>query len=211
MESQRRPYRSHKVPACDRCRRFKRRCTGGTPDRPCVLCGLQNVPCVISGSPKAQATTRRASKRANQRRLEPTSAPAAPSPPQDNSRRLSAADREGSQDNIGPDYHGSPDHDRSKVEMSMVASPVISEDIQILERYMSSKANTLAEGVPPHAVNSAPSVYLRVPRRREGLAISQNPGKQQKEILMQILQPYADELVRLYVTLPRSPKIDQLG
>ncbi|KAH8427449.1 Zn(II)2Cys6 transcription factor domain-containing protein [Aspergillus melleus] len=198
MPDQRRPYRSHKVPACDRCRRFKRRCTGGSPDRPCVLCHLQEVPCLISASPKAQAGVRRSSRR-EQRRVLPKQTPsnvnvtvhATPS----------QADPDVGQDErIGTDYHGSPTQDRSKIELSMVASPVISEDIQILERYMSSKASSSmpvsVDGSLSHA-GANPMVYLRVPRRREGLAMSENPGKQQKEILRQILKPYADELVRL--------------
>lgn len=84
----------------------------------------------------------------------------------------------------------------------MVASPVISEDIQILERYMSSTASSSSmpvsvEGSLSHAGTANPTVYMKVPRRREGLAMSENPGKQQKEILRQIVKPYADELVRL--------------
>jgi hypothetical protein len=38
---------------------------------------------------------------------------------------------------------------------------------------------------------------MRVPRRREGLAMAKNPGKYQKEVLWQILRPFAKELVKL--------------
>ena len=203
MQDQRRPYRSHKVPACDRCRRFKRRCTGGTPDRPCVLCNLQDVPCLISASPKAQTGPRRSTKRELRRpQPKPATSHANETHSVGNSGNAAASPTEDlGQESIGTDYHGSPGQDRSKIELSMVASPVISEDIQILERYMSSRASSSmpasVEGTLSHAGAANPMVYMKVPRRREGLAMSENPGKQQKEILRQILQPYADELVRL--------------
>jgi hypothetical protein len=104
------------------------------------------------------------------------------------------AEGEAGHDEVGPDYHGDPNQDRSKPELSMVANPVISEDIRILERYMSSQATSRAES---SASANNPMVYLRVPRRREGLAMAENPGKHQKEILMQILKPYANQLLDL--------------
>ncbi|KAL5338760.1 hypothetical protein BJX70DRAFT_408543 [Aspergillus crustosus] len=170
---QRRPYRSHKIPACDRCRRFKRRCTGGAPDRPCVLCNLQEVPCEYTSGPlqKSQGASARTAGRSTSQRAPLQSSAPNPLP------RPSSVDGDIEQDEVGPDYHGGPNQNRSKPELSMVASPVISEDIRILERYMSSQAT---------------------PRQRPGLAMAENPGRQQKEILMQILKPYADELLDLY-------------
>ncbi|KAE8144161.1 fungal-specific transcription factor domain-containing protein [Aspergillus avenaceus] len=190
MQEQARPYRSHKIPACDRCRRFKRRCTGGTSERPCVLCDLQEVPCVKSSSPSATTRTRRRVKQDRRHVLPPKIAPAhaVPAIPGDDETA-----------HIGRDYHSSAHQDKSKKELSMLAGPVISEDIQILERYMSNTmSSTEVAPLPVTSTPANPMVYLRVPRRREGLAMAENPGKRQKEILMQILQPYADELVRLY-------------
>ncbi|KAL4920175.1 fungal-specific transcription factor domain-containing protein [Aspergillus aurantiobrunneus] len=178
---QRRPYRSHKIPACDRCRRFKRRCTGGAPDRPCVLCNLQEVPCEYASSPlqKSQSASDRAPRRntSQQATLQSSNPPL----------RSSTIDGEAGQGQVGSDYHGGPNQGRFKPELSMIASPVISEDIRILERYLSSQTPT-----------NNPAVYMKVPRRREGLAMAENPGRQQKEILMQILKPYASELFDLY-------------
>ncbi|KAL3474945.1 hypothetical protein BJX99DRAFT_247867 [Aspergillus californicus] len=201
--TQRRPYRSHKFPACDRCRRFKRRCTGGAPDRPCVLCNLQEVPCEYTSNPrqKSQSASDHIARRTTSQRVGRQSP--APNPP-----RSPTADGEARQDQVGSDYHGGPNQDHSHPELSMVASPVISEDIRILERYMSSQATS-------RAVGSAPSnnlmVYMRVPRRREGLAMAENPGKHQKEILMQILRPHADELFDLYFEHihPAFPVLEQ--
>ncbi|KAE8335657.1 hypothetical protein BDV24DRAFT_171147 [Aspergillus arachidicola] len=207
MQKQRRPYRSHKVPACDRCRRFKRRCTGGTPEQPCVLCSLQEVPCIISSSPKLSSSPRRRVKH-DQRRAQTTRI--APSTSVDRIPSPAPADGEVIQEHIGRDYHGSPGQDQSKVELSMFASPVISEDIQILERYMSSKSSSLSTGERSGS-SDTPMVYLRAPRRREGLSMAANPGKRQKEIVMQVLQPYTDELVRLYFEEihPAFPLLDE--
>ncbi|EJT72922.1 hypothetical protein GGTG_09773 [Gaeumannomyces tritici R3-111a-1] len=40
-----RPYRSHKVPACERCRVRKLRCTVDIKDKPCLLCRLHSAEC----------------------------------------------------------------------------------------------------------------------------------------------------------------------
>ncbi|KAB8076640.1 fungal-specific transcription factor domain-containing protein [Aspergillus leporis] len=204
MQEQRRPYRSHKVPACDRCRRFKRRCTGGTPEQPCVLCSLQEVPCIISSSPKGSSSSHRRVKR-DQRRVQPPRI--VPSDSIENVPSSAPEDGEIGQEQIDCDYHGSPGQAQSKMELSMFTSPVLSEDIRILERYMSSKS-TSVEGT---GSSGNPMVFLKVPRRREGLSMAENPGKHQREIVMQILQPYADELVRLYFEdiHPAFPILDE--
>ncbi|KAE8139974.1 fungal-specific transcription factor domain-containing protein [Aspergillus pseudotamarii] len=207
MQKQRRPYRSHKVPACDRCRRFKRRCTGGTPEQPCVLCSLQEVPCIISSRPKLSSSARHRVKHDQRRVQTPRIVPFTPI---DRGPSPAPADGEVVQEHIGRNYHGSPGQDQSKVELSMFASPVISEDIQILERYMSSKSSSLSTGEQSGS-SDTPMVYLRAPRRREGLSMAANPGKRQKEIVMQVLQPYTDELVRLYFEEihPAFPLLDE--
>lgn len=48
-----RPYRSHKVPACDRCRARKLRCTVDLKDKPCLLCRLHSAECVRRGGPSS--------------------------------------------------------------------------------------------------------------------------------------------------------------
>ncbi|KAJ0422882.1 fungal-specific transcription factor domain-containing protein [Aspergillus carlsbadensis] len=196
---QRRPYRSHKVPACDRCRRFKRRCTGGAPDRPCVLCNLSEVSCEYTPSSlqKSQSASSHSARRiASQRtaRHIPVSN-VEPQPLATDGRDL-----------VGSDYHGGPNQARSRPELSMVANPVISEDIRILERYMSSTSR-----IGGGALDNNPMVYMKISRRREGLAMTENPGKQQKETLMQVLRSSANELIDLYFEHihPAFPLFDQ--
>ncbi|OJJ42544.1 hypothetical protein ASPZODRAFT_76489 [Penicilliopsis zonata CBS 506.65] len=44
-----RPYRSHKIPACDFCRRRKSRCTQDVADQPCLLCRMHGAECSRTG------------------------------------------------------------------------------------------------------------------------------------------------------------------
>ncbi|KAF3393794.1 hypothetical protein F1880_004779 [Penicillium rolfsii] len=206
QSASRRPYRSHKTPACDRCRRFKRRCTGGGPGDPCVLCKLQNVPCQPSSIAKSHTPSSRSPKvdyalpRLNQRSDTTNSVHASPHRPNV---------RSGLGDSESHD-HNAIHLDDARAESSIVVSPVLTEDIQALERYFSSGALT---GDPAPAADGLEKslVYMRVPRRREGLAMAKNPGKIQKEIIWQIFRPFARELVKLYFEKfhPAFPILDQ--
>lgn len=197
----RRPYRSRKSPACDRCRRFKRRCTGGGPGDPCVLCKLQNVPCQPSDIAKAHTPRRsiRASytlPRRNQVQEGPdTSNPAHESP-------IRSTVRNGLGESESNDHNAIHLGD-ARAESSIVVSPVLTEDIQALERYFSSGAPSSDPSATSDGLEKS-LVYMRVPRRREGLAMAKNPGKFQKEVLWQILRPFARELVRLCVNPPMA-------
>ena len=71
---------------------------------------------------------------------------------------------------------------------SMIVNPVMAEDIHILEQSITSS------GV---SVEDRSVAYLQVPRRRAGLAMGESPGKRQWEIVLQLLRPYADELIRM--------------
>jgi hypothetical protein len=48
-----RPYRSHRFPACDFCRRRKSRCTRDLDNRPCLLCRVNGVECTQNGTESA--------------------------------------------------------------------------------------------------------------------------------------------------------------
>lgn len=191
----RRPYRSHKTPACDRCRRFKRRCTGGGPSEPCVLCKLQNVPCQPSDIAKAHTPSRRSTRadytlpRRNQ--VQEQTDPRNPSHPSPVPPHV----RNGLGDSESNDHNAIHLGD-AKAESSIVVSPVLTEDIQALERYFSS-GSPAGDSAPTADGLDKSLVYMKVPRRREGLAMAKNPGKFQKEVLWQILRPFAKELVKL--------------
>src|SRR4051812_25967239 len=44
-----RPYRSHKYPACDFCRKRKSRCVRSLENRKCVLCQMHGAECTQDG------------------------------------------------------------------------------------------------------------------------------------------------------------------
>lgn len=197
MPTSRRPYRSHKTPACDRCRRFKRRCTGGGPGDPCVLCKLQDTPCLPPDKARATALSHHISKHETFKRgkasaqqgdfTEPAQGRLAPPC----STNHNFGDPE-------PDIRNAMDIGDARDESSIVISPVLTEDIRTLERYFS--VGVTRSDHPRAADDSEKSlVYMKVPRRREGLTIAKHPGKFQKEVLWQIMRPYARELIRLCV------------
>ena len=85
----------------------------------------------------------------------------------------------------------------------MIVGPVIAEDVQLLEKYMTSQnrpgisdRERIYDTVSDNPRD--PVIYLSVPRRREGLSSSSQPGEKQKEIFEQILGPHIGEVINLY-------------
>jgi hypothetical protein len=78
----------------------------------------------------------------------------------------------------------------------------MAEDIAVLEQYLTSRtAEGNAAAKPYSTISSArgnPIVYLTVPRRRKGLISAIDPGRTQREMIEQILSPFAAEVRSLY-------------
>lgn len=82
-------------------------------------------------------------------------------------------------------------------------NPHMAEDITILEQYLSSQTTESNATTKPYSMVSSaseqnPIVYLNVPRRRKGLASAVDPGRTQREIIEQILSPFAAEVRKTY-------------
>lgn len=90
----------------------------------------------------------------------------------------------------------------SPTDSSLIVGPVVAEDIQILEQYLTSNDNSQTDPAGrSHSTRIAsgnPLLYLSVPRRRAGLRLSKNPGAAQMDIMEQILGPFRDELIEMY-------------
>lgn len=90
----------------------------------------------------------------------------------------------------------------SPTDSSLIVGPVVAEDIQILEQYLTSNDNSQTDPAGrSHSTRIAsgnPLLYLSVPRRRAGLRLSENPGAAQMDIMEQILGPFRDELIEMY-------------
>ncbi|KAF2704114.1 hypothetical protein K504DRAFT_450869 [Pleomassaria siparia CBS 279.74] len=103
----------------------------------------------------------------------------------------------------------------SPTESSLMMNPPMAEDIAILQQLLTSHA---AEGTPAARLYSTisnapgnPIVYLTVPRRRKGLNTAVDPGRTQRDIIEQILSPFATEVRRLYFDRlhPCFPIVDE--
>ncbi|TEY86444.1 hypothetical protein BOTCAL_0008g00180 [Botryotinia calthae] len=217
-----RPYRSHKIPACDRCRKRKLRCEADLTNGPCRICREQGADCV---RPEASRTNKRTTPNTTStsnveipsvrslkrpRTLDPSPST---SPIHENSfREDSTVEQSGLQ---SPDY-SRQERPNANDKSSMIIGPIIAEDVQLLEQYMESQARPersrrgrLYDTVSDNPKD--PVIYLSVSRRREGLSSSERAGEKQKEILEQILGPNVREVVNLYFRHihPSFPIIDE--
>lgn len=213
-----RPYRSHKVRACDLCRKRKSRCTVDIPGQSCLLCRVQGAVChyqdesyessvpsvpeskswsvdqgmdKISSGQKRKRTPDIISPPTSERRTEaPSNVP----------RAQSAGDSRGSD----PSRPGVEDPQNESV---FIVGPVVADDAQVIEQHMPPEGTSKAEVPNSHPYNvysndpRKPILYTTVSRRRKGVRLGTPPGENQKEILEQILGPFKHDLVRLYVLL----------
>lgn len=181
-----RPYRSHKLPACDRCRARKSRCDIDVTGESCRFCRERGFSCDFT-----------------QRRASPQPESPAPTRPAKRQRtdhgssinRHPRSQVEGSLAQF-PSINGT-----SPTESSLMMNPPMSEDIAILEQYLTSQTvGGEATAKPYSTISSAsgnPVVYLTVPRKRKGLRSAVDPGKTQREIIEQVLHPYTSEVRKL--------------
>ncbi|KAF2195042.1 C6 transcription factor-like protein [Zopfia rhizophila CBS 207.26] len=183
---QNRPYRSHRVPACTRCRSRKIRCHIDIPNQPCLSCRERRLKCQYmetrsNGNIADDRVDRRPSKRP----------------------RLSTSDQ--SSDNPARSHSARalpkvtmPSSEQS----SIMVGPAVAEDVDILQRHISEHRPGHSEPSDPYQLLSHdagnPIIYLSVPRCRIGLQPAIDAGKGQLEIVEQILGPFKDEVIGLY-------------
>lgn len=215
-----RPYRSHKVRACDLCRRRKSRCTVDIPGQSCLLCRVQGADChyqeeLGSDAPIASVADPIANKewpqdqgvedlpsgQKRKRASDDISLPNPERPREDASnhprRATSVGDGRDSQfRRLGVD----DPHNESV----FIVGPVVADDAQVIEKHMPPERASKSVEPKNHPYNvyssdpRKPILYTTVSRRRQGMRVGIPPGENQKEILEQILGPFKDDLVRLY-------------
>jgi hypothetical protein len=215
MQSLARPYRSHKVPACDRCRKRKAGCKIDLPGQKCQLCSERNWDCTFAGDRDLTSTESilthpgRPSKR--RRSSWHLSAGEDQEPSGLDQRHAAAA---AASSNRLRHRRSSRLHDDSSVghaereanESSIIIGPAFSNDVRVLDQHLRAEDGLVESNPtisPPYNCldpnDLDPVLYLSVPKRRKGLRISEKPGEKQKEILDQILRPYTSELISLLV------------
>ena len=175
-----RPYRSHKVPACSSCRQRKIRCQIDNPNQACRICRKRQTRCEISRTNHDNFRERQARKRSQAADL----------------TRTTAASTSGNTV-TGRDQFTSPQECST-----VIANPTMAEDIEILEAYISSQATVdLSRVRHGNRVSNSPSepiLYLPVPQRRPGLSTAGLvAGREQREIMDQILGPMKEQVIQL--------------
>ncbi|KAF2147071.1 uncharacterized protein K452DRAFT_217511 [Aplosporella prunicola CBS 121167] len=222
MDSQPRPYRSHRIPACDKCRQRKVRCDLEVAGLPCQLCTEKGFDCLFSGtntsrSSAATADRRDLGRQRKRARLEngqtvfslrasvtdasadDSGSVALRSSTRQESRQV-AQERLRStsiDENLISNVH---QHNRST---SIIVGPMVAEDVNILQQYLTTEQEPDSETSkrPYNVVSSTPrdpAIYLAIPRHRAGLKLAKDPGQGHREILEQILGPNKEEVIRLY-------------
>lgn len=223
--SRSRPYRSHKIPACGRCRKRKLRCSVDIPGQPCELCHAATAVCIQLRTTEKVSGSRRNSPEA--RHDDALDLPSQQHVGKSTKRHRPELSEDVSGQSLASGAHGhlpqvvvSPIHhrhdlassrtsvttpraqDESGSKSAMIVGPVMAEDVQMIENYMSS------HGRPQHSPGEShyntisdnpqdPVLYLTIPRRRQGVAMRHRPGEKQREIFEQILGPFVDEVVAL--------------
>ncbi|KAF2876624.1 C6 transcription factor-like protein [Massariosphaeria phaeospora] len=183
--AQTRPYRSHKVPACSRCRSRKIRCNIDIPGEPCLSCRERRLKCQYVDTPAPTTSNGENGEcRPVKRRRDG-----------DSSRHGATPSRPHS----APVLH-KPSNTPSA---SIILAPHVAEDVDIVKRHISQHRPVGREGSEPsyHTLShdiSSPVVYLSVPRFRTGLRSELGAGKKQLEIIEQIMGPFKQEVIGLY-------------
>lgn len=123
--------------------------------------------------------------------------------PPNGPRAQSAGDSRGSE-------HSRPGVEDPQNESVFIVGPVVADDAQVIEQHMPPEGSSKAEVPNSHPYNvysndpRKPILYTTVSRRRRGVRVGTPPGENQKEILEQILGPFKQDLVRLYVPIGHS-------
>lgn len=214
-----RPYRSHKVRACDLCRKRKSRCTVDIPGQSCLLCRVQGADCHY----QEEASTDTSVLSAADSKSWPGPAAVEAAPGQKRKRSpdgLPHLVQNGPprQPINGPSPHGTnsssgrrgsdsrrKDMDDPQNESVLIVGPMVAEDAQVIEKHMPPERRSHSEEPTSHPYNiyssdpRKPVLYTTISRRRKGMRRGTPPGENQKEILEQILGPFKHDLVRLYV------------
>lgn len=194
----RRPYRSHKVPACSTCRQRKIRCQVDDSALACQYCRRRHLDCNHGMNREDGAA------------FDNVSRP----PPAKRARRASArSENEGSPngnaDLFGQDVSGMT-YETDETSPVMV-NPSMAEDVEILERHLATQNDSgLSETRPYLRLCSADGdsiVYRTVARRRRGLQTSSIPGSSQLEIVENVLGSFKIEVLKLYAACESNVRV----
>ncbi|KAL3481878.1 fungal-specific transcription factor domain-containing protein [Aspergillus californicus] len=199
-----RPYRSHKIPACDFCRKRRSRCTQETAGQPCLLCRMHGASCSRASNdnrgPITSAKRRRISSIAQeiqtQRSTSPTRQPSHNSPARDSDQGPT------------PEFTQNDTSNQS----GHIVGPAMARDAQVLERCMSSISNTAVSYARPNPYSvysddtRNPVIYMKVPRQRNVVPSGNGTaGYRQFEAMEKVVEPLGSELCSVYFNNVHPP------
>lgn len=218
-----RPYRSHKVRACDLCRKRKSRCTVDIPGQSCLLCRVQGAVCHYQEEPGNETPIVTATDSVSAGKWPQEQSPEDTAPGQKRKRAsddILIPNSERQRENGTGANNGrratSAGEQRSNQfrrlgvedpqnESVFIVGPVVADDAQVIEKHMPPERASKSVEPKNHPYNvyssdpRKPILYTTVSRRRQGMRAGVPPGENQKEILEQILGPFKDDLVRLFL------------
>lgn len=183
IESQSRPYRSHKIPACNSCRKRKIRCEIDAASNSCRMCRERDTKCEFSRTMHQRSNHRLSGLRARDGR----------------------SHGEGMSETRLPRSSGTQHHTSPEECQSLIANPTMAEDLDILESYITSRSTTAFASMRTYIRSSRKRnesvTYLPVPERRPKLSSRKAPsGTEQRTIMDQVLGLQKEEVVKLYLT-----------
>lgn len=207
-----RPYRSHRIPACDFCRRRKSRCTQDLANRPCLLCRLHGIECSRGNVQKGQdgghqiSTPRRRAPKPQSKVQRGSPARPSTTQPVHTAEHAAIGGPSGSETGAQIDHTSVADttSQENPRQGGHIVGPVVARDVQLLDQYMSPVYNLAMSHARPNPYSfysddpGNPIVYLKVPRHR-GVVPSGNGSAafKQVETVEKIIDPNSNDLFSL--------------
>jgi hypothetical protein len=188
-----RPYRSHKLPACERCRRRKVRCTMDVPGQGCLLCRLQSARCKKVDEPGGTGDSNIDGRPPKRPRPDPQL-------PSESQQITDPASPSILFQPCGA-HRTAPGDDQER--HATIVGPVAAEDIHIIEKYLISQRVPQASKKTSsyNVVSNDPSrpvLYQSIPARTKSLNTEAPSGSSQRVIFEQILGPLTQPLISVY-------------
>ncbi|KAJ5433672.1 C6 transcription factor [Penicillium daleae] len=170
-----RPYRSHKVRACDTCRKRKARCTVDIPHQPCITCRVQGTNCLYEDSFRGEHLKRPSIHKVTETLQSPAVA-------KRDSKARTLWNRE--------------------LDSIFMIGPMEAEDAHVIDAYISQEnsdgiTNGLSTIYP--SIPNSPALDATVPPKPHGGRVRGPPGEAQRDTLQHIIGPIRHDLVRLFV------------
>ncbi|KAL5334965.1 fungal-specific transcription factor domain-containing protein [Aspergillus crustosus] len=200
-----RPYRSHKIPACDFCRKRRSRCTQEIADQPCLLCRMHGATCSrASSSSRLTAPAKRRHRSDNitqqsQLYQRPARTPTAEDPEYAESAAQPYTAR------TSAPTPGFAQTNEISNQSGHIVGPAMARDAQVLERCMSSIYSTAVSYARPNPYSvysddtRNPVIYMKVPRQRNVVPSGNGTaGFKQFEALEKVIEPLGSELCSVY-------------